>query len=212
MSAGNGTPQGFSLDQTASELPAPLIGPEIDLRGFSSFMLDVDRLLQSELLAIATPEEGWAAFMLWCRSWKQVPPSSLPNDEVILKAFSRSGKRWKAIRAVALRGFILCSDGRLYHPVVAEQVIKAWKKREEYRKEQERLKRWRQEQRLAKANGHFHDEGVSEMDFNGSSEHVQNGVLTGAARLPVPVPVPVKGISEKRTQVGKNGGTDVSGD
>ncbi|MCW6512625.1 hypothetical protein [Lichenifustis flavocetrariae] len=76
-----------------SDLPDPLVSPDVDLRGFSGFMLDVDRLLTSELVALGTPEECWAALMLWCRAWKQSPPASLPDDDRVLAAFSGAGKR-----------------------------------------------------------------------------------------------------------------------
>ncbi len=127
--------------------PRPFVPAEVDLRGMSGFMLDVDRLLASELVALGTPEECWAAVMLWCRAWKQKPAASLPDDDRVLAAFSGAGKRWAKVRTMALRGFIKCSDGRLYHLVLAAEVMKAWKKRQAYQADQKRLKRWRATQR-----------------------------------------------------------------
>lgn len=129
------------------DLPQPLISPEVDIAGLTWFSLNVDRLLASELVALATPEEAWAAMMLWCRAWQQKPAGSLPNDERVLAAFSRAGSRWKKVRAMALRGFVLCSDGRLYHPVVCEQVMDGWAKRLRYRDAQKRLRKWRATQK-----------------------------------------------------------------
>lgn len=150
------------------DLPEPLISPEVDIAGFGGFMLDVDRLLASELVALATPEESWCAFMLWCRAWQQRPAGSLPNDERVLASFSRAGARWKKVRAMALHGFILCSDGRLYHPVVCAQVMKAWAKRRAYRNDQERLQKWREAKR---GNGTpTPAETHNETGFNGVSE------------------------------------------
>ncbi|MCW6512626.1 hypothetical protein [Lichenifustis flavocetrariae] len=37
-----------------------------------------------------------------------------------------------------------CSDGRLYHPVLAAEANKAWKKRQQYGADQERLRKWRE--------------------------------------------------------------------
>lgn len=130
-----------------SELPAPLVPADVDLKGFSGFMLDVDRLLASELVALGTPEECWTAVMLWCRAWKQTPAGSLPDDDKILSAFSGAGTRWKKVRAVALRGFVKCSDGRLYHPVLCAEVMSAWKRRQSYRNDQERLRKWREQKK-----------------------------------------------------------------
>lgn len=43
---------------TPAALPEPLVGPDVDLTGFPRFMLDADRLLGSELFALATGEES----------------------------------------------------------------------------------------------------------------------------------------------------------
>lgn len=134
-----------------SELPAPLVPAEVDLHGFPGFMLNVDRLLSSELVALGNCGECWAALMLWCRAWKQTPPGSLPNNDRVLGGFSGAGRRWPKVRHMALRGFILCSDGRLYHPVIVEQVMIAWRKRENYRADQERLRIWREKKRAGNA-------------------------------------------------------------
>lgn len=125
----------------------PLVDANVDLRGMAGFMLDVNRLLASELVALGKPDECWAAMMLWCRAWQQHPPASLPNDERVLAAFSGAGSRWPKVKQMAMRGFVLCSDNRWYHPVLVEEVNNAWKKREAYRADQERLKNWRQTQR-----------------------------------------------------------------
>jgi hypothetical protein len=170
-------------------LPAPLVPPEIDLRGYSSFMFNIDRLFASELFAAGTHEECWAAFRLWCHSFKQTPPSSLPADDRLLASFAGAGRRWPKIKTMALRGFILCSDGRLYHPVVAEQALKCWGKRQKYRNDQERLKRWRLEQRNAYET-HFN--GANETHFNGADETHFTGANEMHFALPLPLPLKKK--------------------
>jgi hypothetical protein len=129
---------------TIAPLPDPLVPADVDLRGFSGFILDVDRLLASELLALATPQELAAAFILWCRAWKQSPPASLPDDERLLAIFSGAGKNWPKVQDMALRGFIKCNDGRLYHKVLAVQANEAWEKRKKFRKRSAKAneKRW----------------------------------------------------------------------
>lgn len=143
----------------------PLVSLDVDLRGMSSFMLDVDRLLASELVALGTPEECWAATLLWCRAWKQVPAASLPDDDRVLAAFSGAGKRWPKIKAMALRGFVKCSDGRLYHHVLAAEANAAWKRRQAYSEKRdrdaERLRVWRADQPRrngGETDGETHDE------------------------------------------------------
>src|SRR5262245_26330048 len=93
--------------------PEPFTTPDIDVRDLDGFMLNAERLMASELFALATGDEFKAAVALWCRAWKQVPAASLPNDDRILAAFSGAGSKWRKVRDMALRGFILCSDGRL---------------------------------------------------------------------------------------------------
>ena len=110
----------------------PLVPPEVSLRGLPWMRLDTERMLNSDLFALATGDEFKAAVALWCRSWSQLPAGSLPPDDRILAALSGAGRRWSRVKAMALRGWVEASDGRLYHPVVAEQVLAAWKERQAY--------------------------------------------------------------------------------
>jgi Protein of unknown function (DUF1376) len=106
--------------------------------------LDVSRVLDSDLFALATGEEFKAAIALWCKSWLQVPAASLPNDDRVLAHLSGAGSRWKKVKDMALRGFILCNDGRLYHTVVAEKARTSWEKRASYKERSKKgnAKRW----------------------------------------------------------------------
>lgn len=104
----------------------PMTPPDCDLRGLAFMPLDVVRLGDSDLVALSTGEEFKAAVMLWCKAWLQVPAASLPDDDRILAHLSGAATRWSKVKAVALRGWVLCSDGRLYHPVVAEKAREAW--------------------------------------------------------------------------------------
>lgn len=94
--------------------------------------LDVVRLRDSDLAANEPPEACWAAVLLWAAAWHQVPAASMPDDERwIAKAAGyvargKIDKAWCEIKSGAMRGFILCSDGRWYHPVVAEKAREAW--------------------------------------------------------------------------------------
>ncbi|GJE13672.1 DUF1376 domain-containing protein [Methylobacterium longum] len=112
------------------DLPAPLVPADIDIAGLSSFLLDIDRLFHSELWALSTGEEFKAAVALWGHAWRQRPAGSLPNDDRLLAAFSGAGGRWKKVKAIALRGFVLCSDNRFYHRVLCEDVLRAAKSKD----------------------------------------------------------------------------------
>lgn len=110
--------------------------------------LHVARLRDSDLAAEASPEACWYAVLLWSASWHQIPAGSLPDNETVLVrlcGLGRDAKTFRKHKADAMRGFVLCDDGRLYHPVVAEQALAAW--------ESKRQQRWRSEcARIKKAN------------------------------------------------------------
>lgn len=108
-----------------SALQEPLTTEAHDVSGLDGFLLNTEKLMASELWALATGDEFKAAVGLWCRAWKQSPPGSLPNDERVLAAFSGAGANWRRVRDVALRGFVECSDGRLYHTTLCEDAIRA---------------------------------------------------------------------------------------
>jgi hypothetical protein len=110
-------------------MKAALTPPDSDLRGLPFMPLDVVRLLDSDLFALSTGDEFKAAVALWCKCWLQLPAASLPNDDRILAAlagFGRDVKGWAKVKAMAMRGFVLCDDGRWYHEVIAQKAIEAW--------------------------------------------------------------------------------------
>lgn len=104
----------------------PLTPPDCDLRGYPWMPIDCTRLLTSETWMLGSAEEKVASFTLWAKSWHQVPCASLPDNDRMLSALSEAGIRWAKVRNHALRGWVKCSDGRLYHPVVAEKANEAW--------------------------------------------------------------------------------------
>jgi hypothetical protein len=131
------------------ELPAPLTPPDCDLRDFVFMPLDVVRLRDSDLAALESAEACWCAVLLWCASWHQLPAASLPNDDRILAqlaGFGKVVKEWMRVRSGALRGWVLCSDERLYHPVVATKARDAWmqKLQQRWRTECARVKKHNQ--------------------------------------------------------------------
>lgn len=111
----------------------PPVPPECDLRDFAFIPLEFERLFASDTWVLGNPEEKVAAMHLWCKSWHQVPSASLPDDDRMLAHLSGTGPRWKRLRVHALRGWVKCSDGRLYHPVVAEKALEAWARKLEQR-------------------------------------------------------------------------------
>jgi len=129
---------------TQETLPAPLVQGDVDTSRLDGFMLDTVKLLGSELLALSTGDEFKAAVVLWCRAWKQRPAASLPDDDRILASFAMVPlAKWKRLRPMALRGFVKCSDGRLYHKVLSADAVRAGKA---HKQRQEAIrKRWGKE-------------------------------------------------------------------
>ncbi len=108
---------------------SPLVPPDIDLRDFSFMPVDIGRLFGSEFHARSDDAAWRAGVTLWLKSYHQVPAASIPDDDVALARLAELGrdvKGWRQIMAAALRGWIKCDDGRLYHPVVAEKALEGW--------------------------------------------------------------------------------------
>lgn len=108
----------------------PLVPADCDLRDFQYMPLDCVRLRDSDLASESTGDEFRAAVMLWCASWHQVPAASLPNSDKTLAKLAGFGhvvKEWLRVKAGAMRNWVMCSDGRWYHPVVAEKAREAWR-------------------------------------------------------------------------------------
>lgn len=118
---------------TELQLPEPLTPPDCNLRGLPFMPLHIERLLDSDMMALSTGEEFKTALRLWCKSWNQEPAASLPDDDRILAHLAgKELSAWRKVKDMVLRGFVKCSDGRLYHPVIAEEAVKAMAKREEH--------------------------------------------------------------------------------
>lgn len=139
----------------------PLVPADCDCTDLDGFMLNVERLMASELVALSVHEVVAAALFLWCRSWKQVPAASLPDDERVIAAFARLPiAKFRRIRSEVMRGFVKCSDGRFYHKVLAAEALKAWGRKLAFQKRRdtdaERLRKWRASH--GETSGETHDE------------------------------------------------------
>ena len=170
----------------AAEQREPLVDPRVDLRDFAFMPLDVRRLRDSDLAATSSSDAFRSAVLLWCAAWHQIPAASLPQDDTILAALAGYGRgaasleAWLAVKAVALRGFVPCSDGRLYHPVIAEKAVEAWRRKGEMqearRSNAERVAEYRRRRQQRNDTVHARDTHMSELRNDGRSgigtEHV----------------------------------------
>lgn len=119
----------------AMPVVAPLTPPDCDLRDFGFMPMDVARVRDSDFASLADAEAFRSGFMLWCASWHQLPAGSLPNDDRVLAklaGFGRVVDEWLKIKAEAMHGWVMCSDGRWYHPVICEKANEAWEGKQQH--------------------------------------------------------------------------------
>jgi uncharacterized protein DUF1376 len=133
-------------------LPAPPTSADTNLNGYEFMPILVARLFGSEFHNKANPIEWRAGVTLWLKSWHQVPAGSLPDDDEVLFRLAELGKwcsyrQWMQLRSMVLHNWVKCSDGRLYHPVISQEVEKALLLRENHllklQANAERNRRWR---------------------------------------------------------------------
>lgn len=129
--------------------PNPYSTPDCDLRGLEWMPTETVNILESDLFLQSSGDEFKAAMALIWKSWRQVPAGSLPNDDRSLAILS-SAPDWTSVRTMALHNWVLCADGRLYHPIVAAKAMEALPLRQQFvekktadseRKERERKDR-----------------------------------------------------------------------
>jgi len=121
-------------------LPAPMVPAEVDLRGLDYMPLLGGRLFESDFYLDADDAEFRTGVRLWWAAWNQVPAGSLPSADHRLRKLAgleENASKWRKVKEVSLHGFVECSDGRLYHPVIAAQALIAWEKRAEIQAERD---------------------------------------------------------------------------
>lgn len=136
--------------QPSDARPSPLVGAHVDLRDFDFVPIFRRRLFASKFHHLASASEWRAGFILWLKSWDEVPAGSLPNDDRELCALAELGRDlrdWRKVKKWALHGWLLCGDGRLYHPIVAEIALEAWERKQANRQRTEAATAARREKR-----------------------------------------------------------------
>lgn len=111
--------------------PAPLVAANIDLTSVAEIPMDARKLRDSMAAIKGSAEAFRAGMLLRCASWHQVPCGSLPVDDEILSHLAAApGNRWQKVKEAVLADFVLCSDGRLYHPELATSANALWAKKQ----------------------------------------------------------------------------------
>lgn len=136
------------------DLPPPPVPADSDLRDFPFTPIYRARLFGSSFHARANDAEWRAGVTLWLKSWDQTPAGSLPDDDIELcrlAELARDLKTWKKVKTGALHGWYKCSDGRLYHKVVAEGITEAVQRKEAQREKTARARLAALQKRLSDA-------------------------------------------------------------
>jgi hypothetical protein len=144
-----------------ASLPAPPIDADVDLTDFAYMPLQVARLRKSKgwLICKRRPELAFYMMNLWTAAWHENPAGSLEDDDDVLADFAMCPpKEWAELRKEIMRGWVKCSDGRLYHEVVVEIALNAWKSKLEVRYDRER-------DRLRKENSKRKQEGKGPLEI-----------------------------------------------
>jgi hypothetical protein len=141
-----------------TDLPDPLTPPDCDLRGYQFMPLLGHRLFTSDFYLSSTPLQFKVAIKLWWEAWNQKPAGSLPNNPKslgILAGFVGDYSGFLRIKSRVLHGFVLCSDGRLYHPVICAEAIRVYEGRrkldEKKNEDKRRQAEWRKQARVTQS-------------------------------------------------------------
>lgn len=175
-----------------TDQPAPLTPADADLTDFKFMPLQVARLRKSKawLVCKRRPELAFYMLNLWTAAWHERPAGSLEDDDDVLADLAMcSPEKWDKVRDLVLRGWVKCSDGRLYHSVVAEVVIDGWKSKRvhAYDRECGRLRKALKRGGLKEVSEDmlptFEEWGRA--DMSGGQFNVSNGKVTLSSGRPV---------------------------
>ncbi len=131
----------------------PLVPAECTMAGNEWFPLHFDRLRKSKWWRRASDTARARNVMMWGEAYKAVPAGSLPDDDDELAEAAGYGMDVAAFIAAKdeiMAPWVLCTDGRWYHPTVCEVVLEAWERISERR----RVAAQRKADQRAKVRGH----------------------------------------------------------
>lgn len=178
--------------------PDPPIPSDVDLRSYDWMPLKGVKLFNSDFDYLCNDTEWRAGVTLWWAAWQQVPAGSLPdNDRALcsMAGFGRDVAAFQNVKENALRGFVKCSDGRLYHTILCAEAMTAWgKKREAKKRKEEFLNKKSSQQERAENETRTRSERVPEQTENAQErvrcdlERVQNAFQNANEVVPDCVP------------------------
>lgn len=128
--------------------PEPLVPAECTMAGNDWFPLHFDRLRKSKWWRRASDLARARNVMLWGEAYKQIPAGSMPDDDDELAeaaGFGMDVDTFISAKAEIMAPWVLCADGRWYHPTVCEVVLDAWERSSERKKAAAERQRKRRE-------------------------------------------------------------------
>jgi uncharacterized phage protein (TIGR02220 family) len=110
-----------------------------------SFPMYVDDFASDGKVEAMTTEEVGAYFLLLLKAWREEPPGSIPNNDVVLARWARlTPDGWAECRSAVLAAFVLGADSR-YHQKRMRLEFNIWRTNQKKRSEAARiaaLSRW----------------------------------------------------------------------
>jgi hypothetical protein len=124
--------------------PAPLIAPEVNMGGDEWFPWYFHRIRKSKWWRRATDLARARNIMLWGEAYQQTPAGSLADDDDELAEAAGFGFDVDAFgdhKAEIMAPWVLCADGRWYHPTLCEVALESWARKSDRRKKAAERKR-----------------------------------------------------------------------
>ena len=111
------------LRAVPTELPDPPYPSITKLNGYEP-RIDWQRIRASKTWRLCPADQRNNLLRLWLESWNEYPCGSWEDDdELIAAAIDVPVRVFKAHKDILMRGWRRHSDGRFYHPFIAEKVL-----------------------------------------------------------------------------------------
>jgi len=132
------------LSVVSNEIPDPPYSADTTANGWHP-ELHIDRIWSSDTWTLAEDDERPWLLRTWFECWRSVPVGSMPAERRLFAR--RIGCKTAFLEAhaeILLRGWVLHSDGALYHTFISSQVNAMLDKR---RKSAKKVAEWREKQK-----------------------------------------------------------------
>ena len=113
-----------------SDLPEPLTPADCDLREFGSMPIDTNMMIFDSEWLMLSAEQQAARLHCMAWSWRNRPAASIPDIRLSARppGIPWTNRAWVKHREAVLKPWVLCADGRLYHPWLAEHANESWRR------------------------------------------------------------------------------------